>query len=94
MSTHHLPAVATVANVNGQAWARSQDGSMRLLQQGDSVYEGEAVVTVDGVRVDLQLPDGTLYPVQGPLLAELDVPEDVPQRSADEAPEKVEVAES
>ncbi|MBO8093821.1 MAG: VCBS domain-containing protein, partial [Prosthecochloris sp.] len=67
---------------------------MRLLQQGDSVYEGEAVVTADGVRVDLQLPDGTLYPVQGPLLAELDVPEDVPQRSADEAPEKVEVAES
>jgi len=75
MSTDHLSPAAVVATVNGKAWARSQDGSMRFIQEGDVIYEGEVVVTADGARVDLQLPDGSLYPVEGQLFAALDVPE-------------------
>jgi len=56
---------------------------LRPLSQGDTVYEGEVVVTADGARVDLLLPDGTIYPVQGELYAEL-LPEEGVQHQNDE----------
>ncbi len=70
MNTNSTP-IATVAVIKGQAWARSQDGSMRPLTEGDVLYENEVIITADGSRVDLELPDGSIYPVQGPLLAEV-----------------------
>ncbi|ACF45828.1 von Willebrand factor type A [Prosthecochloris aestuarii DSM 271] len=70
MNTNSTP-IATVAVIKGQAWARSQDGSMRPLTEGDVLYENEVIITADGSRVDLELPDGSMYPIQGPLLAEV-----------------------
>ncbi|MBF0586824.1 retention module-containing protein, partial [Prosthecochloris sp. N2] len=70
MDANNTP-IATVASLQGQAWARSADGTMRPLSEGDQIYRGETVVTADGGRVDLLLPDGSLYPVQGELLAQL-----------------------
>ncbi|RDD30661.1 hypothetical protein CR161_08050, partial [Prosthecochloris sp. ZM] len=81
MNTNSTP-IATVAVIKGQAWARSQDGSMRPLTEGDVLYENEVIITADGGRVDLELPDGSIYPIQGPLLAE--VVSDTTVRSGDE----------
>ena len=81
MNTNSTP-IATVAVIKGQAWARSQDGSMRPLTEGDVLYENEVIITADGSRVDLELPDGSMYPIQGPLLAE--VVSDTTEPSGDE----------
>ncbi|NUK48681.1 hypothetical protein HUN82_11165, partial [Prosthecochloris sp. DSM 1685] len=93
MSLHHLPHVATVATVAGNAWARTQDGSMRLLKSGDAIYQGEVIVTTQGGRVLLELPDGSLYPVQGELLAELQQPEQENPESQGEVTKDEEVTE-
>ena len=37
--------VARVSAVQGQAYAKSEDGALRPLRAGDFVYEGESVVT-------------------------------------------------
>ncbi|RNA65157.1 hypothetical protein CR163_007935, partial [Prosthecochloris sp. ZM_2] len=94
MSLHHLPHVATVATVAGNAWARTQDGSMRLLKSGDAIYQGEVIVTTQGGRVLLELPDGSLYPVQGELLAELQQPEQENPESQSEVREVDDTAEA
>ena len=88
MSTQHTTPVGTVVQLTGTAWARAEDGSMRPLQQGDVLYEGEAVITAHEGRVELELTDGTIYPIQGPLLAEL-LPQDAVASEDDAGAEKV-----
>ncbi|RAJ93549.1 hypothetical protein B0I24_11932, partial [Aliidiomarina maris] len=51
-------ATAQVLNIQGQAWARSEDGSMRELKAGDQVLPGEVVVTAEGATVTLVFEDG------------------------------------
>ncbi|WP_322522205.1 retention module-containing protein [Guyparkeria halophila] len=51
-------AIAVVLKVDGDVWARSADGEMRLLQEGDAVYVGETVVTAQNARVSLDLGSG------------------------------------
>ena len=50
--------VATVARVEGRAFARSTDGKLRALQEGDALREGEVVVTESGARVELVATGG------------------------------------
>lgn len=54
---------ATVVSVQGEAFARSADGSMRRLASGDSIREGEVVMTSAGAQVSLRSADGQMIVV-------------------------------
>ncbi len=49
--------IATVTAITGQAWARDADGNLRELSIGDTLQEGEVLVTADGARVELDFGD-------------------------------------
>ena len=51
-------AIAKVANVSGEVFARSADGTVRRLREGDSVMEGESVISGQSGRATLILTDG------------------------------------
>lgn len=57
--------IAIVQEVEGDVWARSADGEMRLLRAGDSVYAGETVVTAQDARVNLDLDNGETVQLAG-----------------------------
>src|SRR5690606_7406219 len=48
-------AVATVAYLQGQAWAKAPDGSLRPLAPGAVVYDNEIVITAEGARLELDI---------------------------------------
>ncbi|MBE0489745.1 MAG: retention module-containing protein, partial [Halomonas sp.] len=50
--------IATVISIIGQAWARDADGNLRELRVGDTLQEGETLVTADNARVQLDFGDG------------------------------------
>ncbi|MCE8022192.1 retention module-containing protein, partial [Halomonas sp. MCCC 1A11036] len=50
-------SIATVVSITGQAWARDADGNMRELRVGDTLLEGESLVTSDNGRVELDFAD-------------------------------------
>ncbi|MGJ7457309.1 retention module-containing protein, partial [Halomonas sp. RA08-2] len=50
--------IATVIFITGQAWARDADGNLRELRVGDTLQEGETLVTDDNARVQLDFGDG------------------------------------
>ncbi|MDY7115089.1 retention module-containing protein, partial [Halomonas sp. SSL-5] len=49
--------IATVTAITGQAWARDADGNLRELSIGDTLQDGEVLVTADGARVELDFGD-------------------------------------
>jgi hypothetical protein len=51
MTTSH--PVARVSAVQGKAFAKSDDGSMRELKVGDPIFEGDIIVVLPGAQVDL-----------------------------------------
>ncbi|MBU1237371.1 MAG: retention module-containing protein, partial [Gammaproteobacteria bacterium] len=57
-------AVGKVALLEGQAFARSEDGSQRALKVGDAIMEGEVIVTGPDSRVELAFDNGTTYLVR------------------------------
>ncbi|NTU97833.1 MAG: retention module-containing protein, partial [Chlorobiaceae bacterium] len=70
MSTNHSTPLATVSDISGKVWVRSQDGSLHLLHKGDTVYEGEVIITEEGSNVKLKAMNGaTLDVMQGKELA-------------------------
>ncbi|PMR71593.1 retention module-containing protein, partial [Halomonas heilongjiangensis] len=50
-------SIATVVSLSGQAWARDAEGNLRELRVGDSLQEGETLVTADNARVELDFGD-------------------------------------
>ncbi|RAU18405.1 hypothetical protein DN062_06405, partial [Nitrincola tibetensis] len=54
--------VAVVTSLTGDVWARSFDGSLRLLQVGDGLLPGETLVTATGAEVVLDF-EGELVSV-------------------------------
>ncbi|RCV90830.1 retention module-containing protein, partial [Billgrantia montanilacus] len=50
-------SIATVVSISGQAWARDADGNMRELRVGDTLAEGESLITSDNGRVELDFAD-------------------------------------
>jgi large repetitive protein len=53
-------AIAKVSNVSGEVFARSTDGTVRRLRSGDSVMEGESVISGQSGRATLVLADGRI----------------------------------
>ncbi|MDX1733426.1 MAG: retention module-containing protein, partial [Halioglobus sp.] len=51
--------IATVASIDGMAFARAADGATRELRAGDQLREGEVLLTPDGSKVQLTLSDGS-----------------------------------
>jgi len=50
--------IATIISITGQAWARDASGDLRELRVGDTLQEGETLVTSDTGRVILDFADG------------------------------------
>ncbi|MDT8877943.1 retention module-containing protein, partial [Halomonas saccharevitans] len=50
--------IATIISITGQAWARDASGDLRELRVGDTLQEGEILVTSDNGRVVLDFADG------------------------------------
>ncbi|WP_141320557.1 retention module-containing protein, partial [Halomonas halmophila] len=50
-------AIATIVSITGQAWARDSQGNLRELQEGDTLEEGETLVTSDNGSVQLDMGD-------------------------------------
>ncbi|MGR4068002.1 retention module-containing protein [Billgrantia sp. C5P2] len=51
-------AIATVISITGQAWARDAEGNLRELRVGDTLQEGEVLVTSDNGSAQLDFADG------------------------------------
>ncbi|MGM0914586.1 MAG: retention module-containing protein [Pseudomonadota bacterium] len=49
--------IATVTAISGQAWARDAAGNLRELDIGDTLQEGEVLVTAEGASVELDFAD-------------------------------------
>jgi len=58
-----MAAAATVISIQGEAFARSADGSIRRLANGDSIQQGEVVMTSAGAQVSLKSADGQMIVV-------------------------------
>ncbi|MCE8002280.1 retention module-containing protein [Billgrantia ethanolica] len=50
-------SIAIVLSISGQAWARDASGNLRELRVGDTLQEGETVVTSTGGEVQLDFGD-------------------------------------
>ena len=57
--------VATVAALEGQAWAKEPDGKLRPLKVGDTVTAEETVVTASGAHIELDFGDGHPVTIAG-----------------------------
>jgi len=57
--------VAIVTKLEGIAHARTADGGLRELQEGDVLYQGETLVTDAGTTATLELHDGHTIIVRG-----------------------------
>ncbi|WP_294346902.1 retention module-containing protein, partial [Prosthecochloris sp.] len=56
--------IATVLTVTGTVYVRSLNGEIRLLKPGDTVYEGDVVLTKSDGSVELRLIDGEVLYVR------------------------------
>jgi len=55
--------IATVVAVIGKAFARNENGELRALKAGDTLLEGETVITYGDGRVELSFVDGSTMEV-------------------------------
>uniref|UniRef100_UPI0025F74F5B retention module-containing protein n=1 Tax=Rhodoferax sp. TaxID=50421 RepID=UPI0025F74F5B len=60
MATSQISAQArgVVVILQGNAWVVAPDGSKRAIKLGDEIQEGQVVLTDDGTRLELALPNG------------------------------------
>ena len=58
-------AVAKVAFLQGQAWAKAPDGTLRALTVGSTLNDDDILVTAQGSRVELDVGNGELLVVNG-----------------------------
>jgi hypothetical protein len=60
MATNQIAAQArgVVVILEGNAWIVKADGSRVAIKVGDEVQEGQQIVTADGTRLELALPNG------------------------------------
>ncbi|MDO8342649.1 MAG: retention module-containing protein, partial [Cellvibrio sp.] len=58
-------AVAKVSFLQGQAWAKAPDGTLRALTVGSTLNDDEVLVTAQGARVELDVGTGEPLVVNG-----------------------------
>ena len=60
MATSQVSAQArgVVVILQGNAWVVSPDGTKRAIKVGDEIQEGQVVITENGTRLELALPNG------------------------------------
>ncbi len=60
MATSQISAQARgiVVILQGKAWVVNPDGSKLAIKLGDEIQEGQVVLTEDGTRLELALPNG------------------------------------
>ncbi len=58
-------SIAIVASLEGQAWAKKSDGTLRPLKVGDTVTAEETVITATGARIELDFGDGKPLAIAG-----------------------------
>ncbi|MDR7090925.1 retention module-containing protein [Cellvibrio fibrivorans] len=58
-------AVAKVSFLQGQAWAKAPDGTLRALTVGSTLNDDEILVTAEGARVELDVGSGEPLVVNG-----------------------------
>ena len=58
-----MAAAAKVISVQGEAFARSANGTMRRLAAGDSIEQGEVVITSAGGAAELRTADGQMMSI-------------------------------
>jgi len=58
-------SIAIVASLEGQAWAKSSNGTLRPLKVGDTVTAEEVVITATGARIELDFGDGKPVAIAG-----------------------------
>ncbi|QEY14502.1 tandem-95 repeat protein [Cellvibrio sp. KY-GH-1] len=80
-------AVATVAFLQGQAWAKAPDGSLRPLSVGSVLNDDETLVTAQGAQVQLDFGNGEPVLVNGGL--EVAMSRDFSNETATDANEAV-----
>ncbi|MFM6989939.1 MAG: retention module-containing protein, partial [Rhodoferax sp.] len=51
-------ARGVVVILQGNAWVVAPDGSRKAIRLGDEIQEGQVVLTEDGTRLELALPNG------------------------------------
>ncbi|KAA0875188.1 retention module-containing protein, partial [Nitrincola tapanii] len=57
--------IAVVTQVTGQVWARGVDGSMRAIEVGEALLQGETLITEAGANVVLDFGNGELFQLAG-----------------------------
>lgn len=57
--------VTTVASIEGQAWAKAPDGSLRILSLGSTLAADEVLITAEGARVELDFGEGDAVVITG-----------------------------
>jgi len=60
-------AVAKVAFLQGQAWAKAPDGTLRALTVGSTLNDDEILITAQGSKVELDSGNGELLAINGGL---------------------------
>ncbi|MDX6851211.1 Calx-beta domain-containing protein, partial [Gilvimarinus sp. SDUM040013] len=61
-----MAAQATnVVSLQGKAWAKAEDGSLRELKAGDTIAADEQLVTESGSQIQLDFGDGKLVSLSG-----------------------------
>ncbi|MBX9818441.1 MAG: retention module-containing protein, partial [Burkholderiaceae bacterium] len=57
-------ARGVVVILQGNAWVVASDGSRKAIRLGDEIQEGQVVLTEDGTRLELALPNGQQISVE------------------------------
>ncbi|MCX9157098.1 retention module-containing protein, partial [Niveibacterium sp. 24ML] len=65
MATTTIRAEGLVAHLEGKAWVRNADGSLREVRLGDRIAEGQVIVTEGGARLELRGANGDAITVGG-----------------------------
>ncbi|TLU86209.1 MAG: hypothetical protein FDX30_04200, partial [Chlorobium sp.] len=65
MSIDNSIPLATVLEIGGQVWVRSTDGKQHLLRKGETVYQGDIIITAEGGYASVQSLNGSILDITG-----------------------------